>query len=38
VCVSFGNHTERVDDVAQSSSAGFVGPDFVLGVVSVWPY
>lgn len=38
MCVSLGNHTEMVDEVAQSSSAGFVGPNFVLALITVWPY
>lgn len=37
MCVSLGNHTETVDDVAQSAAA-FVGPDFVLAWVTARPY
>lgn len=34
--VSLGNHTETVDDVAQSAAA-FAGPDFVLVWATAWP-
>lgn len=38
MCVSLGNRTRAVHDIAQSGALGFVGPNFPLPLVTAGPY